>query len=98
MKLRRVLAEENGSMLPLFLIFVLIVLLLAGSAANLSAISLQKQRLQSQADQEVLSDYLKQGLGLGQTAATEKCFVFELPVKLIGLPAKHEICVQSAAR
>jgi hypothetical protein len=98
LKLQRVLADEKGSMLPLFLVFVLIVLSLAGSAANLSAISLQKQRLQSQADQEVLSDYLKQGLGLGQTAEREKCFVFELPVKLIGLPATHEICVQSAAR
>lgn len=98
MKLQRVLADENGSMLPILMVFVFIVLSLAGSAANLSAITLQRQRLQSQADQEALSDYLKQSLGLGQTAETEKCSEFELPVKLIGLPATHEICVQSAAR
>ena len=98
MKLRKVIADEAGSMLPLFLVFVLIVLSLAGSAANLSAITLQRQRLQSQADQEVLSDYFNRGLVVGQTAEIQKCSAFELPVKIIGLPVTQRICVQSAAR
>jgi len=96
--LRRELANDRGSTLLLFMVFLLIVLSLAGSAANLSAIALQRQRLQSQADQEALLRHQTLGLVLGQTAESEKCSDFELPIKLIGLPATHEICVRSAAR
>ena len=85
-------------MLPIFMVFVLIVLSLAVSSANVSAIALQRQRLQAEADQQALGKYQKLGLTLGQTAKAEICSDFELPIKLIGLPATHEICVRSAAR
>lgn len=98
MKLPKEIADERGSMLPIFMVFILIVLCLAGSASNLSAISLQRQRLQSEVDQQALSKYRELGLSFGQTAETEICSDFELPIKLIGLPATHLICVRSAAR
>jgi len=91
-------ADERGSMLPLFAGFLAIVLWLAASAANLSAIVLQQQRVQSQLDQEALSNHQRLNVAPGQTVELEKCSVFELPIKLIGLPATQKICVRSAAR
>lgn len=96
--MRRELADQNGSMLPLFVVFVMLLLLLAGSATNLAAIALQTQRLQQEADQTALSNYTALGLEIGQTTLHENCSEFELPLKLIALPATHQICVRSAAR
>ena len=91
-------AREEGSMLALFVVFLMIVLWLAASATNLTGITLQRQRLQALADQEALAVYASGSFLLGQTAETFMCEKFELPIKLIGLPTKHEICVRSAAR
>lgn len=85
-------------MLPLFIVFLMIVLWLAASATNLTALALQRQRLQAEADQTVLSNYKSNFLGVGETAELERCATFDLPIKLIGLPASHQICVRSAAR
>ncbi len=96
--MRKVLADEAGSMLPIFVVFLMAILWLAGSAANFSAIALQSLRLQSQVDQIALSIYESLEYGFGQTSEHQSCSLFELPIKLIGLPATHKICVQSAAR
>jgi hypothetical protein len=96
--MRKVLASQDGSMLPIFLVFVLIVFFITSSAANLTAITLERQRLQSQADQAALADYRNAIIIPGQTTEVERCFDYELPLKLIGLPTTHEICVRSAAR
>lgn len=85
-------------MLPLFLVFLMIVLWLAASATNIGALALQRQRLQSQTDQAAISNYFLQGFVYGQTLELKKCSNFEMPIKLIGLPTEQEICVQSAAR
>ena len=85
-------------MLPLFIVFLAIVLVLAASATNLAGITLQRQRLQAFVDQEVLAVYAAGSFLPGQTAEIYKCKKFELPIKLIGLPTTHEICVRSAAR
>ena len=94
--MRKVLASEDGSMLPIFLVFVLIVFFVTSSAANLTAITLERQRLQLQADQAALAGY--RNAEPGQTSEVERCVDYELPLKLIGLPTTHEICVRSAAR
>lgn len=91
-------ARQEGSMLPLFMVFLMIVLWLAASATNLTGITFQRQRLQAQADQKVLARYASGSFLPGQTAETFMCKKFELPIKLIGLPTTHEICVRSAAR
>jgi hypothetical protein len=96
--MRKVLASQDGSMLPIFLVFVLIVFFITSSAANLTAITLERQRLQSQADQAALAAYRTTIIAPGQTTEVERCVDYELPLNLIGLPAKHEICVRSAAR
>jgi hypothetical protein len=85
-------------MLPLFVGFLVIVLWLAASAVNLSVIVLQQQRLQSQSDQEALTNHQRLNLAPGQTFELEKCSVFELPIKLTALPETQKICVRSAAR
>ena len=94
----KVFARQDGSMLPLFVVFLAIVLVLAASATNLAGITLQRQRLQALVDQEVLAIYASGSFLPGQTAETSKCKKIELPIKLIGLPTTHEICVRSAAR
>ena len=94
--MRKVLASQDGSMLPIFLVFVLIVFFITSSAANLTALTLERQRLQSQADQAALVGY--RNAELGQTSEVERCVDYELPLKLIGLPTTREICVRSAAR
>lgn len=91
-------ARQEGSMLPLFVVFLAIVLWLAASATNVTGITLQRQRLQALADQKVLAIYTAGSFLPGQTAETSMCKKFELPIKLIGLPTTHEICVRSAAR
>lgn len=96
--MRKVIASQEGSMLPIFLVFVLVVFFITSSAANLTAIALERQRLQSQADQAALDDYRNGFFGPGQTTEVERCVAYELPLKLIGLPTTHEICVRSAAR
>lgn len=85
-------------MLPLFVVFLAIVLWLAASATNITGITLQRQRLQALADQKVLATYLAGSFLPGQTAEISLCEKFEMPIKLIGLPTTHEICVKSAAR
>ncbi len=85
-------------MLPLFIIFLSIVLFLAASASNLTSIALQRQRLQALVDQKVLTMHASGAFLPGQTAESTLCEKFELPLKLIGLPTTHEICVKSAAR
>ena len=94
----KVFARQDGSMLPLSIVFLAIVLVLAASATNLAGITLQRQRLQAFVDQEVLAVYAAGSFLPGQTAEISKCKKFELPIKLIGLPTTHEICVRSAAR
>ena len=94
----KVFARQDGSMLPLFIIFLSIVLFLAASASNLTSIALQKQRLQALVDQKVLTMHASGAFLPGQTAEKHLCEKFELPIKLIGLPTTHEICVKSAAR
>jgi hypothetical protein len=96
--MRKVLASQDGSMLPIFLVFVLIVFFITSSAANLTAIALERQRLQSQADQAALADYRNAAFEPGHTTEVERCVDYELPLKLIGLPTTREICVRSAAR
>ncbi len=96
--MRKVLASQDGSMLPIFLVFVLIAFFITSSAANLTAVALERQRLQSQADQAALADSRNVLLAPGQTTEVERCVDYELPLKLIGLPSTHEICVRSAAR
>jgi hypothetical protein len=96
--MRKVLASQDGSMLPIFLVFVLLVFFIASSAANLTAVTLERQRLQSQVDQAALQNYRTGVFGLGQTAEAKRCIAYELPIKLIGLPTTHEICARSAAR
>ena len=91
-------AKQEGSMLPLFVVFLMIVLWLAASATNLTGATLQRQRLQALADQKALAIYASGTVLPGQTAETTMCEKFELPIKLIGLPTTHEICVRSAAR
>ena len=94
----KVSARQEGSMLALFAVFLMIVLWLAASATNVTGMTLQRQRLQSLADQRVLAVYAAGSFLPGQTAEVSMCEKFELPVKLIGLPTTHEICVRSAAR
>jgi uncharacterized membrane protein len=94
----RVFARQEGSMLPLFAVFLAIVLWLAASATNITGITLQRQRLQALADQKVLAIYAAGSFLPGQTAEISMCEKFEMPTKLIGLPTTHEICVRSAAR
>ena len=94
----RAFARQDGSMLPLFVVFLAIVLWLAASATNVTGITLQRQRLQALADQKVLAIYAAGSFLPGQTAETSMCEKFEMPIKLIGLPTTHEICVRSAAR
>ena len=94
----KVSARQDGSMLPLFVVFLAIVLWLAASATNLTGITLQRQRLQAQADQKVLAMHATGSFLPGQTAETALCEKFGLPIKLIGLPTTHVICVRSAAR
>jgi hypothetical protein len=96
--MRKVLANQDGSMLPIFLVFVLLVFFIAASAANLTAVTLERQRLQSQVDQVALQNYRTGVFGLGQTAEAQRCVAYELPIKLIGLPTTQEICARSAAR
>ena len=91
-------ARQDGSMLPLFIVFLMIVLWLAASATNLTGITLQRQRLQAQADQKVLAVHANGSFLPNQTAEIAMCEKFELPIKLIGLPTTHELCVRSAAR
>lgn len=94
----KVFARQDGSMLPLFIVFLMIVLWLFASATNLIGLALQRQRLQALADQEALASYSSGSFMPGQTAETSLCEKFEMPIKLIGLPTTHEICVRSAAR
>lgn len=94
----KVFARQDGSMLPLFIVFLMIVLWLFASATNLTGLALQRQRLQAIADQEALARYSSGSFLPGQTAEALLCEKFELPIKLIGLPTTHEICVRSAAR
>ena len=94
----KVFARQDGSMLPLFIVFLATVLVLAASATNLAGITLQRQRLQAFVDQEALAMYAAGPFLPGQTAETFKCKKFELPIKLFGLPTTYEICVWSAAR
>lgn len=91
-------ARQDGSMLPLFVVFLAIVLWLAAAASNVASIALQRQRLQALADQKVLAMFVEGSYRVGQTAETSLCEQYELPMKLIGLPTSHEICVKSAAR
>jgi hypothetical protein len=94
----KVFARQDGSMLPLFIVFLMIVLWLVASATNLTGITLQRQRLQAQADQKVLTVHANGSFLPNQTSEIAMCEKFELPIKLIGLPTTHEICVRSAAR
>lgn len=91
-------AEERGSMMLLFVAFIAATMFLTAAAIDLAAFGLQKQRLQSEADQQALEQF-RDGSGLiAGTAVVQLCKPFEPALKIIGLPNPLEICVRSAAR
>lgn len=98
LKLQLGSAEERGSMMLLFVAFIAAMLFLTTAAINLGAFALQKQRLQSQADQQALDNFRKQEQLIEGTAVVRLCRPFDPPIKTIGLPNAPEICVRSAAR
>ncbi len=91
-------AEDRGSMIALFTIFVATCLALSCLAINAGSAYLFKQRLQSKADQLVLSQYASAGHLAFETEELTLCENWVAPLKVIGLPAAQEICAHSAAR
>lgn len=96
--MRARIVSQDGSMLPIFIVFVSLTLFTTASAANVTAVYLETQRLQFQANQSALQKYASQKLSIGETAEVEVCSKFKLPINVIGLPAEHNICARSAAR
>lgn len=82
----------------LFVAFLAAMLFLSASALNLGAFALQKQRLQSQADQQALSNFRNRVQVTDGTAQVLLCKPFKPLINAIGLPSALEICVRSAAR
>ena len=93
-----VVAEERGSMIALFAVFVGVCLALSCLAINSGSAFLFKQKLQSQADQSVLQKFSSADHVTGETEELELCGTWLAPLKVIGLPAAQEICAHSAAR
>lgn len=92
------IAEDRGSMIALFTIFVGACLVLSCFAINAGSAYLFKQRLQSKADQLVLLKYANAGHVAAETEELTLCENWVSPLKVIGLPAALEICAHSAAR
>lgn len=82
----------------LFVAFLAAMLFVSAAALNLGAYTLQKQRLQSQADQRALSNFRNRVQVEDGTAQVLLCEPFKPLINAIGLPDTLEICVRSAAR
>lgn len=91
-------AEERGSMIALFAVFVGVCLALSCLAINSGSAFLFKQKLQAQADQSVLQKFASANRVTGETEELMLCDTWIAPLKVIGLPAAQEICAHSAAR
>ena len=91
-------AEDRGSMIALFTVFVASSLALSCLAINAGSAYIFKQRLQSKADQMVLLKYANADHVAAETEELTLCENWIAPLKVIGLPAAHEICAHSAAR
>jgi Flp pilus assembly protein TadG len=98
LKLRTDSADERGSMMLLFVAFTAAIVFLAAAAIDLGAFALQRQRLQSHADQQALESFRNREQLIEGTAIVRICKSFEPAIKIIGLPSALEICVRSAAR
>jgi len=92
------IAEERGSMIALFAVFVGSCLALSCLAINAGSAYLFKQRLQSKADQMVLLKYANAGQVAAETEELTLCENWTAPLKVIGLPTTQQICAHSAAR
>ena len=92
------IAEERGSMMALLAVFVGACLALSCLAINAGSAFLFKQRLQSKADQKVLSLYASASHVEGETEEFSLCETWIAPIKVIGLSTAQAICAQSAAR
>ena len=93
-----VVAEERGSMIALFSLFVGVCLALSCLAINAGSAFLFKQRLQSEADQTVLQKFASADHVTGETEELVLCETWIAPLKVIGLPTAQKICADSAAR